>query len=147
MKSLISWLSRLCAGLGMLVGARLVATTTETHEHGKPLDYSKLLRCIEAVEGNPWWRPGGRYGFTQGTWYDFSRQPYRNAQKPERAKEVALDVLLDTVRRLTNDQLQPSPYLLAMRWRWGYQGMIYRLHRHDDYATRVSNLYHDPSFR
>ena len=35
----------------------------------------------------------------------------------------------------------------AVRWRWGYQGMIHRLHKNDDYGLRVANLYHDPSFR
>ena len=147
MKSPTSWLSRLCAGFASLLSARSETTTTVIHDSIRPLDVPRLLRCIEAVEGNPWWKPGGRYGFTEGTWRDYSRYPYRMAQRPERATEVATTVLLDTLRRMTNDRINPTVYLLAVRWRWGYQGMISRLHKNDDYGTRVSNLYHDPSVR
>lgn len=146
MKSPTAWLSRLFAGLATLLTARS-ATPTAIHDTIRPLDLPRLLRCIEAVEGNPWWRPGGRYGFTEGTWRDYSQYPYRMAQRPERANEVATTVLLDTLRRMNNDRINPTIHLLAVRWRWGYQGMIHRLHRHDDYGSRVANLYHDPSFR
>ena len=103
MKSLTSWLSRLCAGFASLLGARSETTTTVIHDSIRPLDLPRLLRCIEAVEGNPWWKPGGRYGFTEGTWRDYSRYPYRMAQRPERAQEVATTVLLDTLRRMNNE--------------------------------------------
>ena len=111
------------------------------------IDQHKLLSAIGAVEGNPWKRPGGLYGYTPATWAQYSTLPYRHAQNPVKAKETAFLIILETCHRLERDGIRPTPYLIALRWRWGYEGMKKRLKTQSDYAKRVTNLYLDPTFR
>lgn len=107
------------------------------------IDLDRLIDCIGMVEGNPWTRPGGLYGFTKATWRDFSSLPYGWAQNPTQARKTARKALLGAIQRMQAEGLTPSPYLLAVRWRWGYEGMRGRLNRQDDYGQRVTNLYFD----
>lgn len=103
----------------------------------------KLIDCIGMVEGNPWTRPGGLYGFTKGTWNDYSGYPYSWSQKPDIARKIARRAISDSIQRMTNAGIQPTPYLIAVRWRWGHQGMMKRMNTQDDYGQRVTNLYLD----
>lgn len=111
------------------------------------IDQQRLLRAIAAVEGNAWNRPGGGLQFTKRTWYDYTAIPYEKAKQTHTATTVALRILEDAMSRLTKAGAEPTVYLLALRWRYGYAGMIQRKHTTDnDYAVRVQNLYLDPSF-
>ena len=103
----------------------------------------KLIDCIGMVEGNPWSRPGGLYGFTRATWSDYSGYPYSWSQKPDIARKIARRAISDSIQRLTSAGIQPTPYLIAVRWRWGYEGMMKRMNTQDDYGQRVTNLYLD----
>ena len=103
----------------------------------------KLIDCIGMVEGNPWSRPGGLYGFTRATWSDYSGYPYSWSQKPDIARKIARRAVSDSIQRLTSAGIQPTPYLIAVRWRWGYAGMMKRMNTQDDYGQRVTNLYLD----
>ena len=103
----------------------------------------KLIDCIGMVEGNPWTRPGGLYGFTKATWNDYSGYPYSWSQKPDIARKIARRAISDSIQRMTNAGIQPTPYLIAVRWRWGHQGMMKRMNTQDDYGQRVTNLYLD----
>lgn len=103
----------------------------------------KLIDCIGMVEGNPWTRPGGLYGFTKATWSDYSGYPYSWSQKPDIARKIARRAISDSIQRMTNAGIQPTPYLIAVRWRWGHQGMMRRMNIQDDYGQRVTNLYLD----
>jgi hypothetical protein len=103
----------------------------------------KLIDCIGMVEGNPWTRPGGLYGFTKATWNDYSGYPYSWSQKPDIARKIARRAIADSIQRMTNAGIQPTPYLIAVRWRWGHQGMMKRMNTQDDYGQRVTNLYLD----
>ena len=105
------------------------------------IDQHTLLYAIGEVERNPWRRPGGLYGYTPATWRQYSTLPYRMAQNPAKAKETAFLIILETCQRLERDGLKPTPYLIAMRWRWGYEGMKRRLKTQDDYGQRVTNIY------
>lgn len=111
------------------------------------IQVDKLIDCIGMVEGNPWTRPGGLYGFTKATWSDFSGYPYSWSQKPDVARKIARRAIYDSIQRLTSAGIEPTPYLIAVRWRWGHQGMIKRMNNHDDYGQRVSNLYWEAAVR
>ena len=111
------------------------------------IDQQRLLRAIAAVEGNNWSIPGGGYQFTQATWYDYTGIPYQRSNDTQSATTVALRVLEDAGSRLIKAGIEPTVYLLALRWRYGHAGMIQRQHIKDnDYAIRVRNLYDDPDF-
>jgi len=119
----------------------LVACTPAPAAAGIRVD--QLIDCIGMVEGNPWSRPGGLYGFTKATWSDYSDYPYSWSQKPEIARKIARRAISDSIERLTSAGIQPTPYLIAVRWRWGYAGMMKRMNTQDDYGQRVTNLYLD----
>lgn len=111
------------------------------------IDHQRLIRAIAAVEGNAWDSPGGGLQYTKATWYDYTRMPYREAQKPGPSTTVAIRIIEDAVSRLQARGMKATVYLLALRWRYGFAGMIQRLTTKDnDYASRVQNLYLDPSF-
>lgn len=111
------------------------------------IDQPRLIRAIAAVEGNNWKIPGGGLQFTKATWYDYTRIPYQRAKDTQSATTVALRVLEDAASRLIKAGVEPTVYLLALRWRYGHAGMTQRQHITDnDYAIRVRNLYDDPNF-
>lgn len=111
------------------------------------IDHQRLIRAIAAVEGQAWDSPGGGLQYTKATWYDYTKMPYQKAKDKAAATTVALRILEDAMSRLTKAGAEPTVYLLALRWRYGYAGMIQRKHTTDnDYAVRVQNLYLDPSF-
>lgn len=108
----------------------------------------RLIRCIAAVEGNKWDAPGGGLQFTKTTWYDYTALPYAKAKDKETATLVAHRLLSEAGTWMERRGMEPTAYLLALCWRYGFQGMLQRKDRTDiDYAVRVQNLYLDPSFQ
>ena len=115
-----------------------VATTPQT-----TIDLDRLLVCIEMKEGAPWGNTGGALQFTRATWSDFSTEPYTWASRPDKARQIARKVLLNTIQRMERGSIKPSVYLLALRWNCGYSGMLRLRHKTWSYAEDVTNLYNN----
>jgi hypothetical protein len=94
-------------------------------------------------EGAPWGNTGGALQFTKATWSDFSTDPYTWASNPDKARQIARKVLLNTIQRMERGGIKPSVYLLALRWNCGYSGMLRLRHKTWSYAEHVTNLYND----
>ena len=112
---------------------------------GTTIDLDRLIRCLEIREGARWASPGGALQFTRATWREFSSDPYLRASQPDKARQIARKALFQACQRMEQDGIQPTVWLLALRWNCGYDGMKRRMLEPWSYAEHVHNLYYDVS--
>lgn len=106
------------------------------------LDHARVLACILAVEGNPWSREGGGYGFTITTWRQHTTLPYRYAKIPAYANTVAKKHLKWLMESLKADGFATAPYFIYACWLHGLEGGELCVQSGKcDRAQRCENLY------
>lgn len=112
------------------------------------IDYDRVLRVILMIEGNPWTRPGGGYGFMLYSWREDTDMPYAAACEPHRAATVAKMRLIRFSGIAAKKGVPWTPILSFDAWRWGIDAALRRAkeNRHSDYALRARNLYEDKTF-
>ena len=113
------------------------------------VDVNRLIRCIEEKEQGKWTELGGGLCFTEATWSEHSPLPYVGAQDRAAAYRVATTVFLRSAAALRVRNINPTPYILAYRWRYGLTAAIRHSrtkNRQAEYATGVANLYNDKEF-
>lgn len=93
----------------------------------KPLDHSRLLRAIEAVEGGDPASRGGRACISEAVYRQHGSVFYRT---------TAFRHL-----RWIEEQVGPDVERIALAWRWGVGGAA--RHQGDDYGRRVLAIYLD----
>ena len=103
---------------------------------------ARLLDCIRQVENHRWTDPGGAYCIQPSVWKDRTRLPYAYASSKAHADHVAELHLAWLARQLRADDYPVNAYTLATCWNIGFEGFK-RRRSVSDYATRVSNLYHE----
>ena len=113
------------------------------------IDLNRVIQVLEIKENNSWDSDGGKLGITYDTWSQYTSLPYRHAQNPYDSKIIAHFILVDTINRLEARGEKPSVYLLALRWRHGWNGMLHFIERDElsVYADDVANLYYDKELK
>lgn len=120
-----------------------LSTPAVPHRPTEPvLDHNRVLACILAVEGNPWSREGGGYGFKRITWRQHTTLPFRYASIPLHAQEVAHAHIEWIIRSLKADGLPVTPYSIYACWLHGLEGGELCVQSGKcDRAKRCENLY------
>ena len=109
------------------------------------IDLDRLIACLEQKEGGT--GLGGRLCIKAVTWYEATSEPYWFSRDNTLSRIVGKLVLQATIDRMHRQGLRVTVDRLALRWRWGYAGMLGRLNRPDTYSQHVKNLYEDEQFR
>lgn len=116
-------------------------------EPKQAIDLTRLVRCIEEVEGGQWNWPGGRLRITRAFWDDHGRPyHYRQATDSTIAYLVAERGLASISEHLVKHELEPTVALLAKCWNQGVAGAMQDPKGTTDYMERVNNLYRDKEF-
>lgn len=111
----------------------------------------ETLKAINSVE-NPrnTLRPGkygelGPYQFRAGTWRMHTAKPFHRATDPKLSEEVAIRHYEWLRRGLIRNEVEPTPYNIALAWNAGLTAVVRRKASRSahDYAQRVSNLVQD----
>ncbi len=113
------------------------------------IDYDRVLRVILSIEGNPWTRPGGGYGFESYSWAEDTKIPYEMAKNPRHAAFVARARLARFAAIAARRGVPWTPILAFDSWRWGISAALRRAkeNRYSDYAIRAQNLFDDKTFQ
>jgi hypothetical protein len=109
------------------------------------IDLDRLIACLEQKEGGS--GLGGTLCIKAATWYEHTSEPYWFSKDTFLCRMVGKLVLEATIERMQRQGLRVTVDRLALRWRWGYAGMLGRLNRPDTYSQHVRNLYYDADFR
>lgn len=102
-----------------------------------------LILAIEMAENTPWSHPGGGLQFTERTWREETRLPYSYAKQRNTAFAVAGTRLRRYAKRLEDQGIEPTAYLLGSIWNKGFTGAL-RLREKNQkcsYGERVHNLF------
>lgn len=114
----------------------------------QPIDYNRLIDAIAMVEsGNNYEIRGGALQWTEATWKE--EAPYMSyilAMHKPTSTILAKTRLRRFSATLISKGVDPSPYSLALLWRYGLKGGMEKitLNERNDYATRVENIYESP---
>lgn len=148
-------LSSIVCGSEKSVGVHIPQVPT-SNSSSKQVDLSRLLRCIAEVEsGNNDAKVGrhgerSRYQIKARVWYDYTVHNF-NECHGQRAISIAWEHLHWLNNHLPHDlfsEREFRQYPLAVAWNGGLATWQSRLStRVANYATRVTNLYDDPTFQ
>ena len=114
------------------------------------VNLDRMLDCISAVEsGNTPWARGranerSAYQITPATWATETSLAFSESSNPLIAREVARKHLVSLIFALREQGFQVTPFVLALAWNCGIEGIICRKWLDPvirDRAERCANLY------
>lgn len=117
-----------------------------------PIDFARLVRCIEHKEAHRWTERGGALGWTEAAWREAANEPLARkfawASSPDVSRFVAERRLHRLATLLADYGHRLTPATVASLWHLGLSGTLLALQRGDamSYGECVANLYADKGF-
>lgn len=117
-----------------------------------PIDFARLVRCIEHKEAHKWSDRGGALGWTEAAWREDVAEALARkfvwSSSPEVSRFVAERRLRRLSQLLADYGFALTPSTVAALWNYGLTGTINRLRSGApmSYGDEVANLYADKTF-
>ena len=125
----------------------LVATILPSSLKAEGLDYDRLLACIAQQENGDPKKPGGLWNIGYSAWEKVAPDiPYHMSANEAICVEVCKKHLDWLSKELLKVGCRVNAQTIGTCWLKGFTGAR-RVKFVSEYGKRVSNLYHDPTFK
>lgn len=112
------------------------------------VDFDRVIRVLEQLEGGKWDAPGGGLCWTQAAWASETKLPYILAQRRPQSCIIARQRLERHADYLRRFGVPVTATILCESWRHGLTGALKRWKhaKFSAYAQRGWSLYDDKDF-